>query len=177
MLIQPSRLADQLAGLRAATPSNDGRGMLPAALHALIAAIFARIFDRLEQIILLWQSGLLPHAQSHPEQSAPVQHVSERNAQAQRHPERSEKPKLPAPRPSTEPQRHIAHPHLAAPRTTPVMPAPNQAPIRAPVIPPPSAATSPARPRRARDPPAAPLSRREIPGARSRQRAQIIPIS
>ena len=169
--MQPSRLADQLAGLRAATPSHDGRGMLPAALRALITAIFARIFDRLEQIILLWQSGLLPHAQCHSKRSAPVQHDSERSAQAQRHPDRSEELKLSAPRPPTAPQRHVAHPHLATPRATPVIPASNQTPIRAPVIPPPATATSPAclpaRLHCARDPPAVSLSCQKIPDAQS----------
>ena len=70
METQPPPLAAQLAGLRAATTSNDDRTMLPAALHALIAAIFARLFDRLEQILLLWQSGQLPLTNRHFEQSA-----------------------------------------------------------------------------------------------------------
>ena len=54
-------LADQLAGLRAipTTPKADTT-ILSAALHALVAAIFARIFGRLEQFLLLWQSGSLP---------------------------------------------------------------------------------------------------------------------
>ena len=74
-----SPLADQLAGLRATTPSNDGRGTVPAALHALIAAIFARIFDRLEQILALWQAGLLPpspaaHSQARDTAPAAAQH-------------------------------------------------------------------------------------------------------
>ena len=54
-------LADQFAGLRASptTPNADTR-ILSAALHTLIAAIFARIFARLEQFLLLWQAGNLP---------------------------------------------------------------------------------------------------------------------
>ncbi len=63
MSLKPSPLADQLAGLRAATTANAERGWLPASLHALIMAIFARIFGRLEQLLLLWQSGTLPAAQ------------------------------------------------------------------------------------------------------------------
>ena len=55
-----SPLADQFAGLRAipTTPNAVSR-ILSTALHTLIAAIFARIFDRLEQILLLWQAGTL----------------------------------------------------------------------------------------------------------------------
>ena len=42
----------------------ENRALLPAAIHALIAAAFARLFARLEQLLLLWQSGALvppPH--------------------------------------------------------------------------------------------------------------------
>ena len=60
METRPTPLANQLAGLRAAITSNDDRGWLPTALHAVIAAILARIFGRLEQLILLWQAGTLP---------------------------------------------------------------------------------------------------------------------
>ena len=63
MSFEPSLLANGLAGLRATTTSNDDRGWLPASLHALIMAIFARIFGRLEQLVLLWQAGTLPAAQ------------------------------------------------------------------------------------------------------------------
>ena len=60
MSIQPAPLSAQLAELRANAPSGAACGMLSNALHALIAAIFARIFSRLEQIVLLWQAGHLP---------------------------------------------------------------------------------------------------------------------
>ena len=60
MSLKPSPLAGQLAGLRAATTANAERGWLPASLHALIMAIFAHIFGRLEQLLLLWQSATLP---------------------------------------------------------------------------------------------------------------------
>ncbi len=40
----------------------ENRALLPAALHALIVAALARLFDRLEQLLLLWRSGVLaPH--------------------------------------------------------------------------------------------------------------------
>ena len=57
---QPSPLAAHLAQHRSNGPSGPVRGRLPISLHALIAAIFARIFDRLEQLLQLWQSGTLP---------------------------------------------------------------------------------------------------------------------
>ena len=60
MLIQPSPLGAQIASLHIAIKARETCAWLPDAVHALIAAIFARIFDRLEQIILLWQSGTLP---------------------------------------------------------------------------------------------------------------------
>ena len=56
----PPGLAGQLAQFRASAPAEAGCGTVSAALHALIAAIFARIFTRLEQILALWQSGDLP---------------------------------------------------------------------------------------------------------------------
>ena len=56
-------LADQFAGLRAfPTTPNADTTILSAAVHAMIAAIFARIFARLEQFLLLWQTGQLPLA-------------------------------------------------------------------------------------------------------------------
>ena len=60
MSIHTPSLADQFAGLRAVTAQSTDRGWLPAALHALIMAALARIFGRLEQLVLLWQTGTLP---------------------------------------------------------------------------------------------------------------------
>ncbi len=55
METRPTLLADQLAGLRAPlAPSGADCTRSSAELHALIAAIFARIFARLEAIFLLW---------------------------------------------------------------------------------------------------------------------------
>ena len=62
MLIQSSPLGAQIASFQAANAAQETRAWLPATLHALIAAIFARIFGRLEQLIALWQSGTLPPA-------------------------------------------------------------------------------------------------------------------
>ena len=59
-------LADQFAGLRASpTTPNADTTILSAAVHAMIAAIFVRIFARLEQFLLLWQAGQLPLAGHH----------------------------------------------------------------------------------------------------------------
>ena len=61
MLLQLSPLGAQIASLRTAPAASTAAcGMLSNALHALIAAILARIFGRLEQILLLWQTGNLP---------------------------------------------------------------------------------------------------------------------
>ena len=57
--LSPS-LADRLGSLRATAGAESACGWVPAALHALIMACLARIFGRLEQVILLWQSGDLP---------------------------------------------------------------------------------------------------------------------
>ncbi len=56
----PSPLADSVATLRAATLATPAHAWLPAAIHALILACLARIFGRLEEMIRLWQAGLLP---------------------------------------------------------------------------------------------------------------------
>ena len=101
METQPSPLADQLAGLRATITSNDGRGWLPASLHALIATIFARIFDRLEQLFQLWQSGQLPAPQPSPPR------------QTQRRPSHPDSARTSAAPPRTS--RHMADPSGPAP--------------------------------------------------------------
>ncbi len=56
----PSPLADSVASLRAATLATPAHAWLPAAIHALILACLARILGRLEEMIRLWQAGLLP---------------------------------------------------------------------------------------------------------------------
>lgn len=56
----PSPLADTVASLRAATMATPAHAWLPAAIHALVLACLARLFGRLEEMIRLWQAGLLP---------------------------------------------------------------------------------------------------------------------
>ncbi len=148
MSVQPTPLGAQIASLRKAgtAPSGADRRMLSAALHALIAAIFARIFDRLEQILLLWQSGQLP---------APL---------------------IRAPRAATAPRQHLAKPrrHRASQRSRAPLPKPQAA--KRPCAPNPSAASAPfttppppVRPRPARDPPSCPrLKRFQNPAFRGR---------
>ena len=60
MLIHQPTLAGQFASLRATAQADDARGWLPASLHALIMACLVRLFSRLEQLVLAWQSGTLP---------------------------------------------------------------------------------------------------------------------
>ncbi len=60
MSLNPPPLADQIASLRAATAAVPQGGWLLSSLHALILALFDRIFGRLEHVLLLWQSGQLP---------------------------------------------------------------------------------------------------------------------
>ena len=139
---QPAPLAAQLAAIRTATTSNDSRGMLPAALHALIAAIFARIFGRLEQFLLLWQSGDLPQSEIQPPQSARNTRTSQL---AIMRPTRATTPPIRPRQPPAAPSRAHANPNppcarqIAPPiltRSTPLIPL--------------------ARPRPARDPPSNP---------------------
>ncbi len=54
-----SPLAARFAGLHAAVEADSKSAWIPAVIHAAIAAIFARIFGRLEQLIQLWQAGQL----------------------------------------------------------------------------------------------------------------------
>jgi hypothetical protein len=56
----PSPLADSVATLRIATLATPAQAWLPAAIHALILACLARVLGRLEDMIRLWQAGLLP---------------------------------------------------------------------------------------------------------------------
>ncbi len=58
-----------------AAPPRAGGRMLPAALQTLITAILARLFDRLEALLRLWQSGTLPIPQPRrptPHNAAPL---------------------------------------------------------------------------------------------------------
>lgn len=53
--------SEQLKGLRiTAWARRENRAWIPDAIHALIMAALARLFTRLEQVFLLWQSGNLP---------------------------------------------------------------------------------------------------------------------
>ena len=56
VLIIQSPLAERLAILRAAPMPDASSGKLAAALHALFAAVLARLLD----LVLLWQTGQLP---------------------------------------------------------------------------------------------------------------------
>ena len=118
MLIQSSPLADRIASLRAATEAKPERGWLPSALHAMIAAIFGRIFDRLEQFILLWQSGQLP--------PPPIRRATApRTADCAVHPDLAPERRSRESRPAQRPVRSRIRARTAIPRSapTPRMPA------------------------------------------------------
>ncbi len=53
-------LAAGFAQLRASAAATPAPFWLPDRVHALILALLARIFGRLEDLITLWQAGLLP---------------------------------------------------------------------------------------------------------------------
>ena len=85
--------------------------MLPAALHAFIMACLARVFARLEQIFLLWQSGQLALAPIRPARNAtqhPLSTSSSRNPApaAHRNPQR---------RPSLREATPVINRHHSAP--------------------------------------------------------------
>ena len=60
METHPPSLSAQLAALRAAVPSGtvEGYWVLNSAIETIFAALL-RIFSRLEQMVELWQAGLL----------------------------------------------------------------------------------------------------------------------
>ncbi len=62
--ITPPPLARQIGGiaaeLRAHAQEESARTGLAAVVHALILALLARIFGRLENMVALWQAGQLP---------------------------------------------------------------------------------------------------------------------
>ncbi len=59
----PATLAERVGTLRASAQADSARA---SCLHALIMSVLARIFGRLEQMLLLWQSGELPLPQPAP---------------------------------------------------------------------------------------------------------------
>lgn len=79
--MEPSQatLAERVGTLRAAAQADSARA---TCLHALIMSCLARIFARLEQMLLLWQSGTLPlpHAPNH----SPRRHTSHTRPNASR---------------------------------------------------------------------------------------------
>lgn len=63
-------LGDKIAGLHRSVLAQEKCALLPAAVHALIMACLARIFTRLEELLRLWQAGMLPIAA--PQGAAPL---------------------------------------------------------------------------------------------------------
>ena len=140
MEAQPTLLAGQFAALRAtaAIPPTGG-GWIPASVQALIMACLARIFGRLEQIFLLWQSASLPPPAS-PRAPNPAHRIA---VQRPRTPGRLHR------RSKSARHRQSATSQSATSRATPALRAPNQAPRVASSSP----ITSATCPHAARDPP------------------------
>ena len=114
-------LADQFAGLRAIpTTPNADTTILSAALHALFAALFARIFDRLERILLLWQTGQLPPPQTNCIPSPNPHPDSTRKSHARQNvaPRSKYDARRPAPPPRATTPRILTHRAPPAPRPT-----------------------------------------------------------
>lgn len=63
MTTPPPVLSDRIACLRSNAQAQEKCVWIPAPVHDLIIACLVRIFGRLEQLILLWQSGTLPPPQ------------------------------------------------------------------------------------------------------------------
>ena len=133
----PLPLSAQLTGLRAAILADSRCVWVPAAVHAWIVALLARLLGRLEEVFRLWQSGALVPPPRH---APPARLPSALRPAKHRH--------------ARKRRRAIARPNCAtAHRTAPGLKAPQAA--RPPI------AQAPApRPRPARDPPPAGLDRR-----------------
>ncbi len=105
----PSTLADEVARLGTATTSVPAPVWLPDAVHALIMACLARLFGRLEEMIRLWQAGLLPP----PPAPRPANHQPHRpaHARAPRTPATSRQSCVPA-----TPSEFLPAAHTGSPR-------------------------------------------------------------
>jgi hypothetical protein len=83
MSVQQPSLADQVARVRASALGTPAPIFLPDLLHAAIMALLARILGRLEDMIRLWQAGLLPPPKPRtPRRQSPRPHARPR---ARRH--------------------------------------------------------------------------------------------
>ena len=184
MSVQPTALGAQIASLRSTAEAIPAPCWLPSAVHALILACLARLFGRLENLIQLWQSGLLlphpapasqPNARHDPRPQPDfadfAQHLQHlQYPQHARAPSATQSPGAPGPS-ATAPATAPATPRPAAPASVP----PRRTRIHAskarrPTFPQPSATTraprrisiSRTRPNQARAPPSnhAPIGRK-----------------
>ena len=157
--LSPS-LADRLGSLRATAGAESACGWVPAALHALIMACLARIFGRLEQVILLWQSGELPLPSTGRPQDDSSSRVntdlSGQWANQSRQPApwsamRGDYPdtRTDTPAPQNRPRIRARNTRKCMPRAAPAVPAPNRPAASVPSSP----ARGTGRVRSARDPP------------------------
>ena len=144
----PSSLSDQFARLRDSARAGEEKcARIPASIHALIMACLARIFARLEQFFLLWQSGQLPPPQAHATQHPISRRDSARRSQAPRRVVDSADPPVsqPAAQLARSPSRapRIRHPRsasasppgIATPRPRPAHDPPHARPAGTPLRP------------------------------------------
>ena len=142
MSIQPTPLGDQFTRINQALQAQEKCAWVPAAIHNLIMAILARIFGRLDQMLQLWQAGALP---------APPIRAIPNGTQAGDPTHRQYPPAMRAPRHRPHPATRPAEHRRARIATARSIPAPDRTQGAAPS----STIVPPARPRPARDPPAA----------------------
>ncbi len=118
------QVAIMAAEMRAAADHQAAEAGLIAALHALILATLARLFDRLENMVALWAAGALPARA--PRQPSPARP----RAQAESHSPRT------APCRTSRARPHQVPPELSAvpaARSTPASPTQHPPGIRTPM--------------------------------------------
>jgi len=189
MSIPPS-LADQFGSLRNIAEEDSARGWLPASVQTLIMAFLARIFGRLEQMFLLWQSGDLPNPASGRPQTGTSSCDRAGMSGQLTHPFRQAAHWMAAPASHGGTRGHTQggenrprilemRANLCRAKPTPAMPPPNPAPGRTPSrVTPPGTARSSAPRCSARDPPAFRRpTHRKTSCARSLKHIHIVAIS
>jgi hypothetical protein len=167
VLEKSSPLAEAAKSLRAATMAQEARG-----IHALILAVLAKLFTRLETLITLWQEGQLPTTQE--------KVASNKNHRETARRGETRKPSSPRTAPSPRLPVHLTHATQASGLTT-AHPAPSALLCRfakPSSAPPPHnrARTQPPRHARAPPPPHPPI-RCETRQARPNSHAFIVPLS
>ncbi len=123
MKANPSPLSDQCAALRRAAQDAIAPCWVPESVYALIVACLVRLFARLEEMVLLWQSGDLPAACARRRRApfAPKSPPARRHAaaHARSHHKSARAQANPAPRPSHRPAGFARARHRAPGQSRP----------------------------------------------------------